>query len=262
MSKKIIITSLLIVAAAVGYYYLSPTLKASRAVELLVDRNIEARGGLDNWKNVTALHTTGQMDVGKGITLPYVLDQQRPNKMCFEFLFDKKATIQCSNGKSGWKVVPFRNRSAPETMTENDLREAADSADLYGLLYDYASRGNTIEILGHEIIDDRDVTKLKITLPLGAVRWLYLDSETALEVKLESMREVRGKLRRVETFYQDWRETDEGLLISYRQESKTEGDDQFHFITVEQVDVNPEFESTRFDMPTNNDKPASGKETQ
>ncbi len=58
MSKKIIITSLLIAAAAAGYYYLAPAFKASKAVELLVDRNLEARGGLDNWNNVTAMHIT------------------------------------------------------------------------------------------------------------------------------------------------------------------------------------------------------------
>jgi len=259
MSKKIIITSLLIVAAAVGYYYLSPAFKASKAVELLIDRNLEARGGLDNWKNVTAMHTTGQMDVGKGVTLAYVLDQQRPNKMCFEFLFDEKTTIQCTNGQSGWKVVPFRNRNTPEVMTKSELREVSDSADIYGLLYDYEKRGTSIEILGHEMIENSDVIKLKITLLQGAVRWLYLDAETALEVKMESMRQVRGKPRKVETFYQDWRETDDGLLISYRQETKTEGDDEFHFITVESIDVNPKYKSTRFDMPTNNDKSVSGK---
>jgi hypothetical protein len=82
----------------------------------------------------------------------------------------------------------------------------------------------------------------------GGVRWLYLDVESALEVKLETMRTVSGRERLVETSYYDWQET-EGLLIPRRQETLTVGDTKSHFLTVESVTVNPPLDDARFAMP-------------
>ena len=90
--------------------------------------------------------------------------------------------------------------------------------------------------------------KLKVTLPKGGVRWVYLDAETAIEVKLEALRMVAGREHRVETCYFDWQEAD-GLLIARRQETLTEGDKESHFLTVESVSVNPPLDDSRFALP-------------
>jgi len=248
MTKIKYISALAIVLGLSVFYYFSPTLKEARFVDGLVDRNISARGGAEAWSDISSLRFTGEMDVGQGVHLPYVLDQKRPGMMCLEFVFDGDTAVQCSDGDSGWKIVPFRGRSTPEPMSGDELREASDSVDLYGLLYNYAERGNKIKYLGSEQVAGREVFKLKITTPRGAVRWLYLDAESALEVKLETQRIVSGKERRVETYFHDWVETD-GLLISRRQVTRTEGDNESHFITVKNVDVNPDIDDARFTMP-------------
>ena len=133
---------------------------------------------------------------------------------------------------------------------------AADSADLYGLLFDYAARGHAVELLGREPVQGRETFKLKVTLPGGAVRWVYLDAESGLEVKVEALRTVGGRERRVETFYHDWQATEEGLLIPRRQETRTEGDNELHRLTVATVVVNPPLDDSRFAMPAAPD-PAS-----
>jgi len=245
--------SLLVVLATVGLYYFIPFFSDARAVTQLVERNFEARGGHEKWKKVKSLSVSGKMDVGQGISLDYKLDQQRPYKMCLEFVFDEQTTIQCSAGDSGWKIVPFRGRNTPEPMTKDELQEAADSVDIYGLLFDYSKRGIDIDIIGHETVDGLDAIKLEITLPQGAKRWLYLNAETALEIKLESMRKVRGKPRLVETYYKNWKPTKEGLLFSRRQETKTQGDDTSHFLTQDKIEINPMFDKTRFDMPASSE---------
>jgi len=85
-------------------------------------------------------------------------------------------------------------------------------------------------------------------MPRGAVRWIYIDEETGLDIKLESMRVRAGRQRLVETYYYDWQETD-GLLIPRRQETLTEGDDEFHFMTVDRVHGNPKLDDSRFAVP-------------
>lgn len=251
MSRKVAIVAVVLILGAVAGILIdnSDAMKNARLINALVDRNIEARGGAENWAHVSAMRLDGQMDLGQDMVVPYTLEQKRPGKMCLEFEFNGEMASQCTDGTTGWKVAPFMGRPGPQPMSETELRETADSADLYGLLYDYEDRGIDIDLVGQETIDGRDAYKLQLTLPLGGVRWLYLDTETALEVKLEAMRTVAGKDLRVDTFYYDWEPTGEGLLIARRQETSTEGDAAPHFLTVDTVTVNPLISDTRFAPP-------------
>jgi hypothetical protein len=255
MLKKGLAIALVLIVGLTAFYYLSPSLRQARIINGLVDRNVEARGGESTWRDVSSLRLRGQMDLGQGLAVPYVLEQKRPGSMRLEFVFDGATAIQAYDGKTGWKLLPFRGKTKPEPMTETELKEAADTADLYGLLFDYSARGHTLELVGHEQVQGRDTFKLKVTLPAGSVRWVYLDAETALEVKLDKLRTLGGRDLTVETFYYEWKDTD-GLLIPRRQETWSEGSKESHFLTVESVTVNPPLDDTRFAMP--GEKPASG----
>jgi hypothetical protein len=220
----------------------------TQTVDRLVARNVAARGGAEAWRAVSSLRLTGQMDVGRGMLVPYVLEQKRPRKMRLEYVFDGATVVQASDGRTGWKIAPFRGQKTPEPLTKEELREAAASADPYGLLFDYVRRGHAVELLGREPVQGREAFKLKVTLPGGAVRWVYLDAESGLEVKVDAMRTVAGRAQRVETFYQDWKAA-EGLLVPRRYETRTEGAKEPHLLTVETVLVNPPLDNARFAMP-------------
>lgn len=254
MSKKLSFLTIIVLLGLTAlyfspYYYFSTEQKAARQVAKLVDRNIEARGGEKKWEAVSSLQLQGRMDVGQGMNLPYTLEQKRPGKMRLEFVFDGETAIQAFDGTTGWKLLPFLGRRNPEPMSKKELRLAADTSELYGLLYDYKTRGHKIELLGKEKVADTDTFKLKVTLSSGDVRWVYLDSETALEVKVEALRQLAGHQRLVTTFYQDWQAAD-GLLIANRQETRTEGDKESHFLTIESVEINPQIDDNRFTMPS------------
>jgi outer membrane lipoprotein-sorting protein len=225
-----------------------PASGLAQTVDALVARNVAARGGAEAWRAVSSLRLTGRMDVGQGMLVPYVLEQKRPAKMRLEFVFDDETAVQCSDGKTGWKVTPFRGRKTPEPLTADELREAASSADPYGPLFDYARRGHEVALLGRKPIQGRDAFELKVTLPGGAVRWVYLDAESGLEVKVDAVRKLGKRERRVETFYHDWQAA-EGLLIPRRYETRTEGVKDMHLLTVETVRVNPPLDDSRFAMP-------------
>jgi outer membrane lipoprotein-sorting protein len=197
---------------------------------------------------VSSLRLTGEMDVGQGMLVPYVLEQKRPGKMRLELVFDGETAVQSYDGQAGWKLVPFRGRTQPEPMTEAELREAAGPADLDGLLFDYAAKGSRVELLGRETVQGRDAFKLRVELSGGAVRWVYLDAESALEVKVEATKAVGRREQTVETFYFDWQEV-EGLLVPYRYETRAEGAPAQHLLTVETVRVNPTLDDSRFAMP-------------
>jgi len=238
-------TAIAAAALAIGL----PASALGQTVEQLVARNVAARGGSGAWQSVSALKLTGRMQIGKDTTVPYVLDQKRPGKMRLEFVFDDKTAIQAFDGKTGWKYEPFRNRMKAQPMNEEELRQAAGTSDPRGLLLDYAKRGHKIEFLGREKVREQDAYRLKVTLPGGAVRWVFLDAKTGLEIKVESLRRLGRRERRVETYYYDWLQ-EKGLLIPRRLETRTEGRGEPMTLTVQTVHVNPKLDDSRFVMPT------------
>jgi outer membrane lipoprotein-sorting protein len=231
--------------AAIAFALPAPGL--AQTVDELVARNIEARGGQAVWRAVSSLQLAGRMSVGRGTFVPYVLDQQRPQKMRFEFVLNGQTFIQTSDGEKGWTLEPFRTRD-PEPMATEEVRELAPTADPWGLLFDYAARKHVIELVGEEKVRDHNTYKLKVTMPGSVVRWVYLDTETGLEVKVEAVRKLRGRMRRVETYYHEWRPAD-GLLMARRYEVRTEGARKGQTLTVAEVRVNPKLDDSRFGKP-------------
>ena len=248
LNRKSILVAAIVLVAAVAIYN-SDTMRDARIIKGLVAQNSEARGGAESWAAIESLQLSGQMDLGQGLYVPYVMEQKRPGKMCLDFVFNEETATQCVDGATGWKRLPFRGRNMPEAMTAAELREMAGAADIDGLLFNYKERGHQIELVGKMMIGDRAATKLQVTLPGGAVRWLYIEDETGLDIKLEATRMLGGRERLVSTYFLDWQETD-GLLIPRRQETQTEGDEETHFLTVENVRINAPLDDSRFAMPS------------
>lgn len=230
----------------------------SQTVDELVAKNIAARGGTEAWKHVTALKTTGYMDIGAPSLVPYELEQKRPDKMRLEYVFNEQTVVQTFNGKEGWKLRPYLNKMTPDPMTEQEVLAMKDTSDLYGLLIDYKARGHSIELLGREKVEGKDAYKLKVTLPKGTVRWVYLDAETGIEVKMEATRIVAKKEQRIETFYREWKDAG-GLIFPSRQETRTAGEKELHPLTVQAVEVNPQIDDARFGKPSASSLIQTGK---
>jgi hypothetical protein len=226
-----------------------PASGLAQTVDQLVARNVAARGGAEAWRALSSLRLAGRMDVGRGLLVPYVLEQKRPRRMRLEYVFDGDTVVQCTDGLNGWKLAPFRGRGKPEPLTKEELSELAASADPYGLLFDFVRRGHAVGLLGREQVQGRDAFKLQVTLPGGAIRWVYLDAESALEVKVDAVRTLAGRRRLVETYFQDWRTTGR-LLLPHRYETRTAGEKDSHLLTVETVVLNPTISNARFAMPT------------
>jgi hypothetical protein len=80
-------------------------------------------------------------------------------------------------------------------MGEDDLRDLLLDADFDGPLVDYKEKGNTVEFLGHDVVDGDDALRLKVTLKDGDIIYYYLDPDTFLEIRKEVQEFVRGSVR-------------------------------------------------------------------
>jgi hypothetical protein len=60
---------------------------------------------------------------------------------------------------------------------------------------DAKEKGNTIEYLGHDVVDGDDALRLKVTLKNGDIIYYYLDPDSSLEIRKEIQQFVRGSVR-------------------------------------------------------------------
>lgn len=217
-------------------------------VDEIVARHVRARGGLEAWRAVRSMRLSGRMDVGKGLQVPFTLQLKRPRKMRLEFLFDGQMVVQAFDGKAGWKRRPYLGRDGYELFKAQELEAAAGQAELDGPLIDYRAKGHRVVLLGRETVEGREAFKLAVTLSTGTVRHIYLDAESALEVKVDGSRRLRGKDHGMQTFYRDYRAV-EGLLVPHTLETRVDGAPGSNKLLVDGVEINPDLAEGLFAPP-------------
>jgi outer membrane lipoprotein-sorting protein len=226
----------------------------AETVDEVIAKNMEARGGLEKIKAVQSMRFTGTMTIGPGMEAPAVLELKRPNKMRMDLTFQGMTATQAYDGKAGWQVMPFQGNPNAEPMSPEDLKDADEQADMDGPLVDYKAKGNKVELIGKDKVEGTDAYKLQLTLKNGDVRYVYLDTETYLEIKGESKRMVRGTEVETEQTVGDYKEVG-GLLIPHAFENGAKGRPEKQKISIQKVELNPTLDEGRFAMPVAKTEP-------
>jgi hypothetical protein len=168
---------------------------SSQTAEELVQKDIEAKGGVAKMKAIKSVRMTGKLDGSGGFTGVVGQESKRPNLVRETFMFQGMTQVQAYDGLTGWQIQPFGGRKDPELMGEDDARDLIIDSDFDGPLVDYKEKGNTIEYLGHDIVDGDDALRLKVTLKNGDIIYYYLDPDTFLEIRTERREFIRGAVR-------------------------------------------------------------------
>jgi outer membrane lipoprotein-sorting protein len=226
------------------------TAPAKLTAAQIVEKNVEARGGLAAWRAVETMSMSGKMEAGgtQNIELPFVLEMKRPRKARFELKFKGQTAVQVYDGLNGWKLRPFLNRHQVEPFTAEEMKKASQQQDLDGPLIDYAVKGTKIELEGIEPVDGRGAYKLKLTLKNGEVRRVWVDTKTFLDVEIDGTRRLDGRPHSMATYMRDYRSV-QGLMVPYLLETSVEGVKQTEKTRIESVTVNPKLEDSRFAKP-------------
>ncbi len=170
-------------------------LACAQTAEELVNKNIEAKGGLDKIKAAKTRLEVGRVKGARGRVAVFKQMNMRPNLVRQELSIQGMTAVQAYDGSVGWQTQPFRGRKDPELMGEDTLRDLLLAADFDGPLVDYAEKGNKIEYLGHDLVDGDDALRLKVTLKNGDIVYDYLDPDTFIEIRKEIQQFVRGSVR-------------------------------------------------------------------
>jgi outer membrane lipoprotein-sorting protein len=220
----------------------------AQTADELIAKNLQARGGKDKIKAVQSARMTGKMVMGQGMEAPFTLEMSRPNKMRMEFTIQGMTGVQAFDGKTGWSVMPFMGKKDPEAMSADEVKQAADQADMDGVLVDYKDKGHQVEYAGKEDVEGTPAYKLKVTKKNGDIANVYLDAESYLEIKQAGKTKMRGQEIEGETTFGDFKTVD-GLVFPFSMEQKAKGMPVGMTMTISKIELNPTVEGSRFAMP-------------
>ena len=227
---------------------LLPALAAhAQTVDEIIGKNIQAHGGLDKIKSVKTIRATGKLNAGS-LRVAFLQENKRPDKVREETIIQGLAQVQAYDGKTGWQVSPFGGRKDPELLSQDDMKSLVVDADIEGPLVDYRQKGHKAELVGHDPVEGTDCYKIKLTLKNGDVRYYYLDTDSFLELKLETQTMIRGAIQENETYYGDYEEVN-GMYFSFAFEGGQKGDPNRTKYTLEKVELNVPLDDARFSMP-------------
>ena len=221
----------------------------SQTAEELVQKNIEAKGGLEKIKAIKSIRVTGRSTQGGGFNATVSQENERPNQVRETFSFQGMTAVQAYDGHTGWAIQPFGGKKDPMLMGEDDLRDLLIDADFDGPLVDYQAKGNTVEYLGHDTVDGDDALRLKVTLKNGDIIYYYLDPDTYLEIRKETQEFIRGSVRENATELGSYKPVN-GVMFPYSIASGPKNDpSSWQTITVEKIEVNVPIPESDFAVP-------------
>lgn len=118
-----------------------------------------------------------------------------------------------------------------------------------GYLVDYAAKGSKVDLDGMEKVEGRDAYKLKVTTKTGNVKYVWVDAQNFLDVKVSGEpRRMDSKMHNVYVYQRDFRDV-QGVKVPFVLETAVDGYRETHKTVLETVAVNPKLDDSRFVKP-------------
>ena len=223
-------------------------LARGQTAEELVNKNIQAKGGMDKIKAIKSVRMTGKLNGGGGFTAATMQENERPNLVRETFTLQGMTAVTAYDGTTGWQIQPFGGHKDPEFMGEDDLKDLLLDADFDGPLVDYKEKGNTVEFLGHDVVDGDDALRLKVTLKDGDIVYYYLDPDSFLEIRKEVQEFIRGSVRESVIDMGSYKPV-AGVMYPYSIAQGTKANPAAQSTTIEKIEVNVPIDKADFAVP-------------
>jgi outer membrane lipoprotein-sorting protein len=240
----------------IALLWLLPACASAQNADQIVAKVIAARGGLAKLRAIHSERVSGKISFGE-VTGPFVVELKRPLKMHMQLTIQNQTMVRVYDGQSqGWANNPFAGKMNPDAMTEDELRNITEESDFDGPLVDYKRKGNQVELVGKDKVNEKDVWRVKLTTKNGDVRFYLFDANSFHLLKWEGQRKYEGKELPVESYFSDYREVG-GLKFAYAIDSGSSATDLTQKIRIEKIELNPELNDAEFTKPPTPPQPGA-----
>lgn len=201
--KKLFLS--IIALAAISFSY-------AQTADEIVNKHIEAIGGVAAWKKVNSMVSTGSLKVqGADVNVNMTVLNGKGSRQDISVM--GMNGYQIVTPTAGWNFMPFQGQKAPEPITADDLKEAQEGLDVQGSLIDYKTKGHSIELLGKDDVDGVEAFKIKETLKSGKVETIFIDPKTYYIIRQITKQKANGKEADVTTDLSNYQKLPEGIMV-------------------------------------------------
>jgi len=213
------------------------------SVDEVINRSIQAMGGAAALKAVTSHVIKGTVEVvgvsrggsceiysGAGNRGRSIMQAHRMGRVRVAY-----------DGQSGW----VQTSSGVRALKLGELSAAQRDADLYGLLH-LKDTYSKMTLRGKSKIGYREVYVVELQPVSGPPDQMYVDAESYLPVRQNTMRMQGGVLAPLEVYFDDWREV-EGIKVPFAMTLRFPK--QTLTLTVTEMRSNIPFDSKLFQRP-------------
>ncbi len=247
-SMKIIVKSVLILSLLVFFVYGCNTTKML-TVDDVINKNIKARGGAENWAKVKNITMDG-IYVSFSEPEPFKIWRQRPNLYRFDSTRINKFVSCVYDGQNAWWTNPLMGppHEKPRIIPEQNNLDKVTLRERFfePVFWNYAEKSHQVEMEENEIFDDKDCYKLKVTLADSTIEFWYIDAETFLEVGMTGDTYDFGMKVSQEKYFSNYGDVD-NLKFPFLVES--EYGTRYRSFEIEKIEINTEIGPSVFVMP-------------
>lgn len=226
---------------------LSLTNVKAQTADEIVNKHLDALGGKEKIKAVKSIYMEGTVNVmGNEAPLTITLLDGKGYKS--EVDFNGQKIVQAYNDKGGWMINPMMGASDPQPLPEEQYKMAKEQMYAGGAFLDYAVKGNKVELVGRENVNNVNAYKLKLTTSDGAETTYYIDPSTYYITKVVKEGDMGGQKVELAVNFSDYKKTDFGFAIPHTYETVLP---QGFSMTssIKKVEINKDIDPKVFEMP-------------
>ncbi|HEY8399151.1 MAG TPA: hypothetical protein VIK80_14505 [Flavihumibacter sp.] len=184
----------------------------TQTADEIADKHIDAIGGKENWRKVKSIITEGVMSLqGMDIAVTTTSVHNKGNRQDLMIMGQQNFVILTPT--AGWTYMPVQGQTEVQELPEDAVKKGVDELDAQGALVDYKEKGHSLEYLGKENADGKDLHKLKLTLKGGKVTTYFIDAQSFLLVKSTNEQEFNGMKLEMTTGYGNYQKLPEGISV-------------------------------------------------
>ncbi|HMH31492.1 MAG TPA: DUF4292 domain-containing protein [Puia sp.] len=226
---------------------LSMQLVQAQTADEIITKHIDAIGGKDKINAVKTITLESTLEVmGNEAPSSTIIVNGKGYKSETDFNGQKIINVITDNG--GWMLNPMMGQTSPEALPAEQAKAGRAQLQIGGPLFDYAAKGNKVELQGKENVGTVNAYKIKVTTKDSAESTYYIDPTTYYILKAVNKSIAPGQEGETSVTFSNYQKTEMGYVFPMAQEITLPQGITLS-ITHKKIEINKDVDPKVFDMP-------------
>lgn len=218
---------------------------SSQTVDEIIEKHINAHGGLKNWQKVENMKITGYF-TSFSERKPFTEIKAKGGKYYSHFWMGQHPVNEGSDGAYFWTDDPWFGLPYPRKASPVEESVILQKSAFCTPLFNYREKGDIVKLEGKETKEGTEVFKISLTRKNGQTETWFLNTKTYLEYMAVSEWSDFAAPVMQEVFFDDFR-TVGGVVLPFFNERVF--DSRITSTEIEEIELNVTLEPGIFNLP-------------